>query len=716
MSKRLLITLSFVIGITACSSPIVKTITPSSPQSVSKHHLTQFNVQLPSAFRTQQTAQAVFAKLVITNGQTTLNSLNADNDGFVEAQGNAFQLSANVPDGSNWVATIHFFQNKTTEPFLSLKTLFHVPITGNAVNINLQTHLTGAIVEALRDQNATLLNTALDINAFQSFVNGLTGATTQNNTLSFSRLSSFSPPTPIALDARQIASTLIANATPFTESAGTNLTPSDFLPPPTRLGQFSGITGSSTLGIDQQLAINVFNGNLFFNTTEDIPLTGSQGNVNETLFGLIWNANTKTFSTTFNAQTFNNIDNAAISLGACNTTGSSQQAALFLLEREKSSNTGTFKAVSQSTGQVIWQFPLTNLAESSFTPVLKKLSNCSCACDNEHLAIFSRKNSLNNGYRIYALREERSSYPDTEACSLINQAQQSFPAGTGNGAIAWQYPANGELDLTVPLQPGGALSNDQNTFYAVTKSGSNSKLLHIDTSSGSLLRESTLSADPVGTPAIGKDGTIYVTTTSAITAFNPVSGAQIWSQSGSAGFLSRFSGSPVIDYVNGQDIVYVAETQPSILSSTPKINAFYGNNGTKKWESEFSLAATGQIPITGLLIGAEQNGERIIYVGLSDNRVYAIRDKGSSGQLEWKQFPDGSLWRSNRITSNSLFSSHGMTLRNNTLFVGTRDGGDGQVVAIRALRVSTPNMPIEAPWPKQSGNLGNSGLSQLISP
>ncbi len=723
MSNRSLLALSFLIGVTACASPtslpstssaINSSATVVDPSSATTH-LTHFNIQLPGAFRTQQTAQAVFAKLVITNGQTTLNAIDADNEGFVEAQGNAFQLSANVPDGDNWVATISFFQNKTSEPFLSLKTLFHVPITGSSVNINLQTHLTGAIAEALRNQNAPQLNTALDINALQSFVNGLTGVSVENNTLSFSRLNSLSPPTPIALDARQIASTLIVNSTSLTQTAGENLSPANFLPPPVRLGQFSGITGSSTLGIDQQLAINVFNGNLFFNTTEDIPVNGSQGNVNETLFGLTWNSANKTFSTAFAAQTFKNIDNAALSLGTCNPTGASQQAAVFLLEREQSTSTGTFKAVSQSTGQTIWQFPLSNIAESGFTPVLKKISNCSCSCDNEHLAIFSRKNNINNGYRIYALREERSSYPDAAACTLINEGA-SFPEGTGSGAVVWEYPANGEADLTVPLQPGGALSNNQSTFYALTNAGFNSKLLHIDTSSGALLRESTLAGTPKGTPAIGKDGTIYVATTGAIRAFNPTTGDQIWSKSGSGGFTSSFSGTPVIDYVDGREVVYTLDTQPSSSVSTPKISAFYGNDGSKKWETAFSLGAQGQIAITGMLIGAEQNGERIIYVGLSDNRVYAIRDNGASGSLEWKQFPDGSLWRSNRITVNSLFSSHGMTLRNNTLFVGTRDGGDGQVIAIRALRVSTPNLPASAPWPKEGGNLGNSGLSQLISP
>lgn len=726
MSNRLLFALSFFIGVTACASPpplpptSPATTTPTIPATVnptSALQLVRFNITLPGAFRTQQTAQAVFAQLEITNGQTTIDAIGADNEGFIEAQGNAFQLSANVPDGDNWVATIRFFQNKTSAPFLSLKTLFHVPITGNSVNINLQTHLTGAIAEALLEQNPSQMNTPLDINALQSFVNGLTGASTQNNTLNFTRLGSFSPPTPVALDARQIASTLIANSTSFTESAGLNLTPANFLPPPTRLGQFSGITGGSTIGVDQQLAINVFNGNLFFNTTEDIPLNGSQGNVNETLFGLSWNASTKSFSSIFGAQTFKNIDNAALSLGTCNQTGTSQQPALFLLERQQSTNTGTFKAISQSTGQVIWQYPLSNLAESGFTPVLKKIANCSCSCDNEHLAIFSRKNSTNNGYRIYALREERSSYPDSAACSLISGGQQTFPTGTGNGAVVWQYPASGQPDLSAPLQPGGALSNDQSTFYAVTKSGSNSKLLHIDTTSGALLRQSALPEDPVGTPAIGKDGTIYVTTSRTISAYSPETGEQIWLGGGSDLFLSRFGGNIVVDYVNGRDVVYTIDTQPAATSSTtPKISAFYGDNGSKKWDAAVSLNALGQIPITGMLIGAEQSGERIIYVGLSDSRVYAVRDNGASGTLEWKQFPDGSLWRSNRATANSLFSAHGMTLRNNTLFVGTRDGGDGQVVAIRALRVSTPNLPAEAPWPKQSGNLGNSGLSHLVTP
>lgn len=715
--QSFILALSLVISLGACAGPQQElppqVTTPQTPAESTPIHTQEvnFNVSLPGGFKTQQVAQVAFAKLEVSNGTQTVSALGADEDGFIEAQGNTIQLSANVPDGNNWVATIGFYPNKDSTPFLELKTLFHIPLTGNSVNINLQTHLTGALAESLRTLAPERLNQALDVNAMQRFVNELTGAQISNNTLSFTRLGDLTPPTPVSLDPRLVAMEILEQNIQFTaQESYASFSPNSFLPVPNRLGVYSNIIGGKTLGIDQQIAINPFNGHLFFNTTDDPPSTGSQGDVNENLYGLVWNASTKSFSPSFAAQTFENIQSGSLSLGSCNPAGNSSQAAAFLTERTNA-GTGILKAVSQSTGQVFWQYDMGNVAEYAFTPVLKRIANCACSCDDEHLAIIARRSDVNT-YRILALREERASYPTAGSC-----ATTPLPAGTGNGHVVWSYPPEGQAELSTPFQPGGSLSHDKQMLYVLTRNDASSKLLHISTETGAVMFESDLGSNPVGAPAIGKNGTIYVSSERHVRAFSPTDGSQLWSKSGSASsFISRFNTSPVVDYVNGRDIVYAIDTQPSAQVSKPALNVFYGDTGEKKWSTALSLDAQGQIPITGLLLGEESTGKRVIYVGISDNRVYAIHDEGDMGQLAWRQFPDGTLWGSNNAFTKGIFNWGSITHRDNTLFVATRDGGDGQILAVRALKVSTQGMPSSAPWPKMSGNLANSGISHLETP
>lgn len=713
--QSFLMALSLAISLGSCSSPHQNLAPPvqDAPKTPLVEHKSfhniRFNVNVPGDFKTQQVAQTNFAKLEVSNGDSLITALGADTEGFIEAQGSTIQLSANVPEGNNWIATIGFYQNKEATPFFEIKTLFHLPVVGNSININLQTHLTGALAEELRALAPERFEQPLEVNAVQRFVNELTGAQVNNNTLSFTRLSGLTPPTPISLAPRLIAMAVVDQDIQFTsEENYSGFSPTNYLPVPHRLGAYTNLAGGKTIGIDQQIAINPFNGNLFFNTTDDPPQSGVQGPVNENLYGLSWNAANKSFSPLFSGQTFQDINSGTLSLGNGNTTGSQQQAAAFFIERTHSGQ-GFLKAVSQQNGSVIWQHDLGSISESTFTPVLKSLSNCACACDDEHMAIISRRSNTGT-YRILALRQERSSYPTPGTC-----ATTPLPEGTQNGHVVWSYPAEGQSDLSAPIQPGGALSRDKQTFYALTREGNSSKLLHINTETGVVMRESSLGDNPVGAPAIGKNGTIYVSTTSLLKGFNPADGTQVFSRAGSASFLSRFGTGPVVDYED-QDIVYAIDTQPTASVSNPTLNAYYGGSNLKKWSTALNLNAPGQIAITGLVLGEETTGERIIYVGLSDNRVYAIRDKGDKGELDWRQFPDGSLWNSHRAFSNSLYNWGGMTHRNNTLFVSTRDGGDGQILGVRALKVSTLGLPSSAPWPKTGGNLANSGLSHLETP
>ncbi len=757
LAPGLSIALSVGMMLIACSPTVVNPgpsqnpptqngpLTVQPPQAAQTHRV-EFKVapNLAASFKTQQTANATaaYVRMVITNGTDTLYASGADSNGFLQVQGSGtITLAADVPEGKFWVATIGFYTQPPVSsgtqptPFLELKTAFDSPVTGQ-VNIDYGTYLKGAIVDELRKLSSPLLtgNTAIELNALQAYTDALTGKTVNGQSLSFSKLNSLNPPIPQGLDVRQIAATLNGmQASQITPTFGTNQVILNLLPLPQFMGIYPNPSatprpaslGGLGRGIDQGIAMNRGLGSgddkLFFADTADTDTSGANSADIEFLHGLQYNFSTSVFTTLFDKMQFDQIRSPQIVLGRANPSASSSIFGIFFTNQ--AANTLTLSVRDQSNGSLIWNYAILNVANANpaFAPVLKRLNNGSCACDDEHMAIVAVKHTDNTS-KIYGVRQERSSYPAAPAAAV--------PTALTTGFKMWEYTAG---TGTQNVMPGGALSSDGSKFYALVSTTSNAstqKLLILDANTGAdVVTPITLpaSSSAAGSPVVGKNGAVYVVIRqglfSSLVAYNGTTGAQLWAQPYTLNASSSTSAeiSPVVDYDGAQDIVYVIESRlgPSTYPA-PVMHAIKGD-GTAKWSTPFSFGTKGSVPATGMLIGAEANGTRVIYAGLTDGKVYAIRDNGSTGSLDWGSFPNGSVWSSNTLYQSQqqgmprTMTWNGFSLHSGRLFVATRDGGEGQSTHIQTLKVSTPEMPTAAPWPKTGGNLRNSGVSQLMT-
>lgn len=687
------------------------TANPNTPK-----RLVRFLVEPPSAeFSLKQTAQANYIKLTAVKGTQTIFDNNADAQGFIQVVNpNAtFSLGATIPDGNNWVVTVGFYSNKTSAPILELKNAFHVPLTGN-VTVNMQTFLTGAMVEELHKMSSGLVNNPLDLNAYQSFVNGLTGATVTNGTLSFTRLTSMNPPTPQALSSRDLAVAInlgtIANVT---NGTGAGLDPATYQKTPYPLARYSAAGG--TFGVDQNVSINPSNGWTFFNevidgntATEKIYATTTSTTADGTT-GL------KKFTEKFTPFAAKQIISPNLALGVANKDldFGSLKAAFFYMDHEQTplevvKKTARIHARDQDNGQSLWSysfpFDVDNYgsADSIKSPLLLWRDpglQGACKCDDEDVVYTYVSAGTKTG--VYAIRQARPGGAGT--------------AGTTDGTQVWAYnteTANSVITHT-DIFGGAAVSRDGSKLYFVTNHNSAGKLIILNRADGSLVQSVALGNGSRSGPAIGTDGTVYVLTYDAAEPFNVFSQLKAYNPDGSVKWSVTLPAaiallnSPVVDRQNGKDVIYFISSDGSSTIKSALLYA-YIDNGTSaaaKWSpSSLQLNnSSNNTVFADLLIGAEPDGSRILYTGLKNSKIYAIRDLGSKPQIEWESSAGGNLW-------------NGLALRNGTLYASTVDGGDRQFVMVHGLKVSTPNMPASAPWPKRGGTMGNSGISYTADP
>ncbi len=675
-----------------------QTADPNAPK-----RFVRFQVEPPTAeFSLKQTAQANFIKLTAVKGTQTIFDSNADAQGFIQVVNpNAtFSLGANIPDGNNWVVTVGFYSNKTSAPILELKNAFHVPLTGT-VTVNMQTFLTGLLVEELNKLGSTLLNGALDLNAYQSFVNGLTGAVVNNGTLSFPRLTALNPPTPQALASRDLAIAInlgtIANVT---GGVGTGLDPANYQKTPYPLARYSTVGGS--YGIDQNISIDAFSGKAYFNESQEGDGAAERLYAITTATTADGNTGFKKYTEEFAALSTKQIIVPNVVLGRSNPTGGATKESLFYLEQELTPGDpvvpkkGHIRAKDRSNGQEIWTytFPFSvdnyGPADSIKAPLLTwRDPGTGCACRAEdHIFAYV---SAGNATGIYGIKQERPGGLGT--------------AGTTNGTKMWEY-----ILPQTDIMGGGAVARDGSKLYFVTNHSTAGKLIVLNRADGTLVQSVNLGNGSRSGPAIGTDGTVYVLTydgsgsptkDSQLKAFNP-DGSLKWTVT-LAGIRIALINSPVVDRQNGKDVIYFISSDGSSAIKSSLLYAYIddGTTATAKWSpSNFiQLNNTNSNTVfADLLIGAEPDGSRIIYTGLKNSKIYAVRDTGTKAQIEWENSAGGNLWS-------------GLTLRNGTLYASTLDGGDRQFIMVQGMKVSTPNMPATAPWPKRNGTLSNSGNS-----
>jgi hypothetical protein len=681
-----------------------QTIDPNAPK-----RFVRFQVEPPTAeFSTKQTAQANFIKLTAVKGTQTIFDSNADAQGFIQVVNpNAtFSLGANIPDGNNWIVTVGFYSNKTSAPILELKNAFHVPLTGN-VTVNMQTFLTGLLVEELNKLGSAFLNNALDLNAYQSFVNGLTGAVVNNGTLSFPRLATLNPPTPQALASRDLAIAInLGSIANVTGGAGAGLDPANYQKTPYPIARYSTVGGS--YGIDQNISIDAFSGKAYFNEVQEGDGAAERLYAITTATSADGNTGFKKYTEEFAPVSTKQIIVPNVVLGRSNPTGGATKESLFYLDLEMTpleavKKTARIRAKDRSNGQEIWSyafpFDVDNYgsADSIKAPLLTwRDPGTGCACRAEDQVFVYVSAGTKTG--IYGIKQERPGGVGT--------------AGTTNGTQLWAYNTEtvGSVLTTQDIMGGGAVSRDGSKLYFVTNHSTAGKLIVLNRADGSLVQSVNLNNGSRSGPAIGTDGTVYVlayddsgapTKDSQLRAFNP-DGSPKWTVT-LTGIRITLRNSPVVDRQNGKDVIYFISSDGSSSIKSSLLYAYIddGTSATAKWSPSNYIQLNNtknNTVFADLLLGAEPDGSRIIYTGLKNSKLYAVRDLGASAQIEWENSAGGNLW-------------NGLTLRNGTLYASTVDGGDRQFVMVQGMKVSTPNMPATAPWPKRNGTLSNSGNS-----
>lgn len=644
--------------------PVVKTISSIVKKSNSQkeYSTVHFSISLtPAQFKLMQTVNATHIKLTITDGTSTIFANGADGNGFNTVGGqNPIALTANVPTGTNWFASVGLYSNATDGGLIQdFKTAFDSPAPGT-IEINLRTHLMGEIIRELQKLNSTKL-TGNDLNAYQAFIDTLVGFTAPSTFVT----------EPRTLSALQLAA-LINNGTidPVNAATAGGLTASDYLITPFvrasyRAPQVNGLLPP---------ALNSNNNSLFFlnGGGSILSLTGAIGD-NGTPADISDDTLTESFApnNTFVASSTQHIGTSTISLGLA----PGNVPVMYFLD-ETSGNTEVLKAVRQSDGSTVeWNFNFggnTSLLNTYFTPVLQRDEGGPGTADDTDI-VYAYLNAANVGDKgIYAVK---------------NGTQQWF-YNTGNREIS---------NL-------GALSADGQTLYVIQRgelpfAGLIARLMAINTTNGTLRWDRTF--DNLGNdqgmlsfdsgPALGTDGTIYVNTyhfsqdSGYIHSVNPATGAINWSRT-----LSHKSvKSPVISRENGKDVIYS-------VTNEGKLHAVYDDN-TLKWAAPVYIGSPiSADPISVPIIGEEPDGRDVVFIGMGDSKVYAVRDMGTSGELAWGISPGGTF-------------NGGFSLKDNLLYLATNNGGDGQFILLQAFKVFAANYPSDAPWPKIAGNFENSG-------
>lgn len=653
--------------------PTVATITPASTISpVRKVWPVQFKARFDKGFRTTcSNCRVEYVKLELRGPghvSTPIYAIGADQNGFVKALNDTVTLSAQVPEGPNWTAIAGLYANNDPEgqPILRIGAAFHVPPTEEQIEMDLRALQTAEIIQALHEIGSEKVLTPLELQQFQAFTDALLGVEQQpDGTYQMNRLPAMSDPSNF-LDARKIAN-LIEQGTiaEVNAASGSNLNPESLTALPERFHHFRAIPMTAGL---THLVMNPDTHQLF---TFDILQNTKR------IYGLTSALSPTPLTPLFNPITLGQVQNLYLSLGLANPTGQNPIPVIYVMEYT-GLNRMVLKVLNQDNGQEVWSydFAQTPSLQTRFVPVsLKDLRNPADPSDDTEV-VFTTLTTGSSSGGVYALRD---------------------------GQFLWRYPDAREFTGS------GALSPDGQQLYLITRSDNrtSARLLALKTQSSQApmgeaawTQEVDLGEEvfDTTTPVVGSDGTIYVNTidTANQRPFIPLPGhLQAIAPNGTLKWrlylpvASFFP--PIVDHHNGEDIIYTS-------TEGAKLHAIR-QDGSEKWV--VSLPGTvGEGPSGSPTIGEDLAGERVIYVPWGNGLIYAVRDQGDHGEILWAKAPGGKNNRS-------------LLLKDGVLYATTLDGGEGQFVQVRSLKVHTPNMPASAPWPRLGGNLQASGHSPL---
>lgn len=726
LSKSLILSGSLSLAL-SCQAPTTTQPSPSNTserttsQTATKMRQVNFRIDPSWGFQIKQQAQPSYVRVRVHQGNNTSYFPENSDNGLITIDPNnsTVQVAVNVPEGTHWIIDVSFLYTPESEPVKHLKSQFDVPTTGD-IAVNVDTYLLAAVVEALHQINPTKLEQLNRLN-LKAYLDELTGFNRdpQTGNVTYTRLNNALLKRPEDISARQIAMEINAGTLTPISTVGQLTNPIDYLQTPALRG-ITKITENQPPVLP--LAINKNNQMLFFKTipaanSEVFSVTVDDQSTDTTSFfqhqlgsfnGALSLQKGMTASGKLDKQPF-------MAVGSANPSGGSLTEAAYLFELNTTGGKllPTLRAINPGNGNTLWSFDFGDGSGDSsrppvfetvqrFSPVIKHMkgNDLQCQCDDDNLVIMSIASTDSTKQGIYAFKQKR-------------------PGGIGSpgestGELVWFHNQSGAF----PTEYGAALSPDHERLYLIERENLNGVLQHymvaLNANTGAQVFKTPLAGfSNASTPSVGKNGTIYQSMNdngdTKIHAIDPTSGDVLWVRS----ILDTIGMSPLVDHQNGQDVLYLW----SWFSG--KAYALYGNN-TNKWTTPVTVLTRksgesfdfSSYPV----IGETPGGGRMLYltankknnISLTSSKIYAVTDKGTQGEVSWSFSPGGS------IVPFSAASS--LTLHNHHLYIGTRDGGDGQFVNLRAIKVESPNMPTAAPWPRLGGNKKNQNVPSGSTP
>ncbi|MGV3522918.1 MAG: PQQ-binding-like beta-propeller repeat protein [Candidatus Sericytochromatia bacterium] len=614
-----------------------------------------------------------YARLEIKRGNlsTPIYAVGSDENGFTPVEDNAtgLLLTAQVPEGSNWVAYAGLYggaqANQT--PIMEVGGAFHVgdASTPEEVELSLRALQTAQVIDSLHTIGSEKVYSPLDLIKFQALSDQLLGVEPNGDgTYTLGRMPGARNGEDL-LDATTIAQMLDAGSLDLerpTEAAELPL--QQLTPRPQVLGTYRArsFTGGMSKLVMDPLSLGIFGFDF---------LTGQRQ-----IYGL--NLDLQTPVAPYN---LGEMRNTYLSLGrarAADETDAQEEPAYYAY-LYSGLNRMTLSAYAQNRQKRLWSHEFAvDATYSDYVPTVWRRP-----ADGQNPA----------ADRVYVvLNADRFNHPQARGLYALE-----------NGQVKWTLPLskdeNQQNIFTSGFNTAGALSpsGEQLHLISVSIPGQRpSELVALNTVTPALswrhsLEEATY---PTSTPAVGHSGTIYVhsvdtrnqsqgqTLPGHLTAVS-ATGERLWRSElpVSAPFP------PVVDYRNGQDMIYS-------LGDTGLVSAFDGS-GQLRWQ--FLLPGTaGEGPVDSPLIGEDLGNGRTLYFAMGNGLIYALRDGGNAGELLWAQAPGGKVAR-------------GMVLHNGSLYAPTLDGGEGQFVQIKRVQVHSLGLPSAAPWPLNGGNLAGTG-------
>lgn len=656
----------------APNSPLQPSTEAGVKASVKKTSPVRFGLNFSQAFAVQcASCKPRYIRLTVKGSQnisTPLYAINADTNGFIEIDSNNTiqSLSAQVPEGNNWAAfaSLHMNNDPEAPPIAEIGGVFHnPPPTQEQIDLSKRALQTAEIVNAMHDLGSDLLFSALDLQRYQAMTDALLGVEQDNEgNYTLGRV-----PNGELLDAETLARALQsgtlnpespAAAAVYGEDNLARLLPKPQVKASVRVQAFTA--GLSKLVMNSKSSIFAY----------DVKQNARR------MYGF----QTPDLASVLTPYDVGNLRNVYLSLGQANPTGTQTVPVSYTYSSEGLDRM-FLRARSQGSDNVVWSYAFEDIPalQSDYVPtVWRNTKNTPETNDDTN--------------RVYVtFNADRFNHPTKRGVYAIEEGQK-----------LWHVNIDSSFNIA------GALNASGNRLYVIGRSGPTtpSILYAIDTSDGvdppaeRLLWTQNLEGQTFtdATPVVGKNGDIYLTTYTMPPTYkmgDSIPGVLLClSPDGEIRWrynLASDGFSPVIDHRDGQDIIYMITDRGQMLA----ING----DGTERWKNLLPGTA-GEGPLDSPLIGEDLDGGRTLYQAMGNGLIYAVKDRGSRGEILWAQAPQAKI-------------SKGMVLKDGFLYAPTLDGGEGQTVQIKGIQVHSMGLASTAPWPITGGNLAAQNISAL---